>query len=1017
MRKQHYMLALVLALVCLSAGSLFAQGTASATLRGTVMDKSQAVIPNADVKVSNKETGLTRAIVTSGTGLYEFAQMPAGRYEVRVTVRGFSTAVFENVELAIGRTTTVDATLSPSQQAEVVTVEASGAALVDVQKTDVSRPVSPSEIVDLPTNGRDFASLAVLAPGARPVNSYDPTKNRIAVFATNGSGGRNVNVTVNGVDNKDNTVGGPVMQLPLEAIEEFNISTQRFSAANGRSEGAAVNVVTKSGTNQLHGVLYFFDRNEAFNTLNYFEKVENGGSGVKAPFSRQQFGGSIGGPVKKDQTFLFFALERSREQTSINANPKAFSELNILAANGFAAQPSQTIPLPYFDWRYNGRMDHRFDDKNQFSLSYTNQNNRGLNDQATANSDLTAGNFTTNQLIIANASLNSVLTPRIVNSATVGYQYWNNLIDTPNKVPTFNFPDATFGTNVNVPQQSFQRKWQFRDDLSVISGKHTFKFGFDYLWEPVLGGFFIANPTINFTFFDDPSIILSNKTKYPNGFATPGAVSSIADTSGNAYFYLHPKMFGTYFQDDWKIRRNFTVNLGIRYDRDSDLFGANEQAKARTFQYLQAIHSPYGGSLPHDDNKDFSPRVGLAWDLKGTGKHVIRAGYGLYYGQTFINIPLFMLQQANTQLFTNRTLSSSGPGASGSDIVTGTNIPLAFWRYGVDPNPPKPAAGTNLVTGATGQLMDPNYRNPYTQQWNGGYTWSITPSSVIEIEYVHVLGLHDSKRVVINPKVLSAGSVRNTDAPLAAAGLPVIGAIRDNQPIGRARYDGMNLSYRKRMTQHFTVNATYVLSRSLGYNGTSASFSNAATDLNNTFAAHDFGPTPADEKHRVVFSGIFDIKYGIKVAPILQIASGRPYQASQGSTTDVFGFGGSQGTTHAIVLTSDPNNLLATKTFSLTQLRSCLADGSCQESGYDNLRGENLVQLDVRFSKELRIHERMKVSLFFQAFDMTNRANFGSSYQGNIQSAIFQQPTNFIAPAGVTVPKSFSGEFGARFSF
>src|SRR5258706_8461910 len=556
MRVQK-LIVVVLALVCLSTGNLFAQGNSSATLRGTVMDKRQAVIPNAEIKINNKETGLVRSNVSSESGSYEFGLLPAGRYEVRISVKGFSTAVFENVEVAVGRTTTVDASLSPSQQAEVVTVEASGAALVDVQKTDVSRAISPTEIVDLPTNGRDFASLAVLAPGARQVNSYDPTKNRIGIFATNGSGGRNVNGTVNGGDNKDGTVGGPVMQLPLESIEEFNISTQRFSAANGRSEGAAVNVITKSGTNQFHGSLFFQDREDVFNSLNYFEKSENGGNNQKAPFSRQQFGGSVGGPVKRDQTFLFFALERSREQTSLNVTPKAFSELTILAANGFAAQPAPVIAQPYFDWRYNGRIDHRFNEKNNFSFSYTNQNNIGNNDQATSVSDLTAGNFTTNQLIIANANVTSVISPRIVNSATVGFQYWNNLIDTPNKFPTFTFgnaanPDATFGTNVNVPQQSFQRKWQFKDDISIVSGKHTFKTGFDYLWEPTLGGFFVANPTINFNFFDDPSVIVSNKTKYPDGFGTRGAVAAITDTSGNPYFKLSAKMFGLYFQDDWK---------------------------------------------------------------------------------------------------------------------------------------------------------------------------------------------------------------------------------------------------------------------------------------------------------------------------------------------------------------------------------------------------------------------------------------------------------------------------------
>src|SRR5258706_4360378 len=260
--RQQILIALALALVCLSTGNLFAQGTASATLRGTVMDKSQAVIPNAEVRISNKETGLQRSTVTGNAGLYQFDLLPAGIYEVRVSMKGFATVVFEKVEAGVGRTTTVDASLNPSQQAEGVTVEATGAALVDVQKTDVSRPISPTEIVDLPTNGRDFVSLAVLAPGARAVNSYDPTKNRMGVFATNGSSGRNVNVTVNGIDNKDGTVGGPVMQLPLEAIEEFNISTQRFSAANGRSEGAAVNVVNQSGGEPSPRVLDLFDRHE-----------------------------------------------------------------------------------------------------------------------------------------------------------------------------------------------------------------------------------------------------------------------------------------------------------------------------------------------------------------------------------------------------------------------------------------------------------------------------------------------------------------------------------------------------------------------------------------------------------------------------------------------------------------------------------------------------------------------------------------------------------------------------------
>ena len=442
MSKRKSSVISVVALVCLTVASLSAQVTATGTLQGTVTDKTGGVIPNAEIKITNKSTGAVRTEISNSAGLYSFNLLPAGTYEVLVAAKGFASANYPNVELAVSRTTTIDAELGLSQQATTVTVESAGAALVDVEKTDVSRPVTPAEVENLPLNSRDFVSLAILAPGARPVNSYDPTKARYGVFSTNGSSGRNVNMTVNGVDNKDNSVGGPVMQLPLESIEEFNISTQRFSAANGRSEGAAVNVITKSGTNLLHGSIFFQDRDQTFDALNYFEQSAHGGSGQKAPFSRQQFGGSVGGPIKKDKTFIFFAIERSREQTSINVNGTAYNNDKALAGVAglpVTPQPTLTIPTPYYDWRYNGRIDHHINDKNTFSASYTNQNNRGLNDQNGSTSDLSQNNFTTNQLIIANASLNSILTPTVVNSLTFGYQYWNNLISTNSYVDNLSF--------------------------------------------------------------------------------------------------------------------------------------------------------------------------------------------------------------------------------------------------------------------------------------------------------------------------------------------------------------------------------------------------------------------------------------------------------------------------------------------------------------------------------------------------------------------------------------------------
>src|SRR5262249_37424327 len=374
---------------------------------------------------------------------------------IKVGAGGLGSAVTESGELLGGRTTKLDYTLNLGAAAETVTVTAE-TPIVDTQKTDVGLNITPQEVTNLPLNGRDFANLAILAPGAKPVDSYDPTKNRVAVFGINGSSGRNVNVTVNGIDNKDNTVGGPVMQLPLEAVKEYVITTKRVAAANGRSEGAAVNVISKSGSNSFHGGAYVYERNERFNATEVNPSTGEKNAD-KSPFSRQQYGGSIGGPIYKDKTFFFFAFEKQRERTSIVVNSDALAELNLVKSLG--AQPAASIPTPYNDTRYNGRLDYRFNEKHNAFLSYAAQSNFGLNDQSGATNDLTGGNFTKNELQVANATLNSTLTPNLVNSFTVGFQYWNNLIDSAKKVPTITFPGGiSFGTNTNVPQQSYQRK-------------------------------------------------------------------------------------------------------------------------------------------------------------------------------------------------------------------------------------------------------------------------------------------------------------------------------------------------------------------------------------------------------------------------------------------------------------------------------------------------------------------------------------------------------------------------------
>jgi outer membrane receptor protein involved in Fe transport len=1036
MKRLTYLLLVGVVLLSLGSGNAFAQATASGTIQGTVTDKSGAVVSDAQVVAKSKATDSTRTATTSDTGYYRFELLPVGVYTVTVSKTGFA-GVAQTIEILIGQTATANVELKTGSVSEIIEVT-SETLLVDQLKTSVSQSITPSEVEQLPMIGRDVANLAYLAPGVKAADSYDPTKNRYAILSVNGQDGRNVNVTVNGVDNKDNTVGGPVMQLPLEAVQEFVISTQRFSAANGRSQGAAINMITKSGSNQWHGSAFGIFRDQALNSLNYFEKTANGGSGNKSPYSRQVFGGSLGAPIIKDKLFGFFALERQREHTSLTESPTAYSEL--LLAKPIGAQPAQVIATPFYEWRYNGRLDYRFNDKETAYISYSSQQNNGNNDQSDGFGDLTGGNFTKNHLQVANATLNSVLSSSLVNSFTFGYQFWNNVIDSTQKVPyvTFNNISEWFGTNANVPQQSYQRKFQFRDDVTKTIRRHTLNFGVDFIFNPKLGGFFESNSTLEVDFADDPSVILShpmtcgpnkNQDCYPNGFATPGAVTSMSASSGNPYFDMPggTKQLGLYFQDDWKINRRLTVNLGLRWDKDYNLVGANAITKSRTYQELLAIGSPYA-ALPHDDSKNFSPRIGFAYDLTGKGTHILRGGFGLYYGNIFQNIPLFMIQQANPTIYQG-VFSLATP----AEVVPGTGgIKLGNWRYGVDPFPTIPPPSTQLAAGATGRLMDPKYRNPVTEEFNLGYQWALFKNSVFEAEYVHTLGLHENKTVNINPLVPvdnmttnppSTSTYRPLSAAFAAAGVPVLGRVMDEQSINRSRYNGFNFSYRQRMTHHFSINANYTLSWSRGWaagSSSTSSFRNYPHDPVNPWNPLDFGYTPQDERHHITFSGIWELPWGFQVSPILQFGTARPYDLT--SSYDVL----SRGSGYfrpVIVPINSPTNYTAFNAASgnTTQqgiaARACLAAGQCREVGYDTVRGAAFFQLDTRIAKNIRFKEHYNVQLFFQAFNLTNRANFGNNFYNAPTNGKFLQQAGFINPSSTMIPRAFNGEFGARFTF
>ena len=961
--KLHFVTGFVCSCVLITASSFhsaYAQATASGAITGVVTDPSGAVITGATVTLTSLATAQTRTAVTNASGTFSFEQLALGAYKERIESQGFSVTEIPSLELLIG--SSVNQTVHLTAGGSSVTVEVSSdTSLMDTDKTDISASITPQQVQDLPLNGRDIGTLAILAPGVRPVNSYDATKTRYATFGVNGSSGRDANATVNGIDNKDDTVGGTVMQLPLEAVQEFIISANRFSAANGRSEGSVLNVVTKSGTNNVHASLFGFFRNDALNTI---DKLDQQGGNSKPGYSRQQYGGSIGGPVLRDKDFLFFAYERLRERSNLTVSPTAFAQLSLLTA--FGAKPATSIPTPFDDTRYNGRMDHVLNEKQHVSFTYTAQDNKAQNDQSGQSNDLTAGNYTTNDLILSSLSLTSILSDHLVNTAASGYQYWNNVIGTANPTATFEFTNGIyFGTNINVPQASYQGKWQFKDDLSWSKGKHTIGFGVDDVWMPKLGGFFTSIAPI-YNFSQLPSFYENDPKDYPQGIATPGAVNDISVTAGNGYA-SNPgvKMFGVYVQDDWKTMPRLNLSLGLRYDRDFRTYGETSQPHNRAEQELAAIGAPQAG-IPNPDWYDFSPRIGFTYGLTRSSRLLVRGGYGLYFGQTFLNIPFSMLRNSAPTLATTIDVQ-------GAQLVPGTTIPVKNYRVGIDPAP-SAVASTKVAAGASDSVLDKSFRNPYSQQFNLGFQISTFEKAVFDVDYVNARSLHTSKNTNINPLNPATG-VRVLASAFSNAGQVVLGRITDAQSVNTSNYNALNLSYRQSYSKRLTGLVNFTYSKALSYEGAADDFKNPATipfDLHNR---NDYGPTPSDTRFRFVVAGSISFPWRIEVAPILQAESARPYDATQGATS-FLGYGAGQSAPHLVVPVGQQKNYTALAGLTLSQYQACIVAATCVPLHYDSLRGTPYVQLDARFSKELSLGEKRKLRLFYQAFNLTNRANW-----------------------------------------
>jgi hypothetical protein len=1036
--------ALFLLISLLTTGAL-AQTANTGSITGVVKDQAGAVVPGATVTAINIGTNATRSTTTSDEGVYEITPLVPGSYRVEVDAPNFGKTVAENVTVNVLGRVTIDAELKPAGTTASVNISTETAPLIETTKTEVGGVVDQRELENLPVNGRSFANLAILIPGATLQPSFDPTKSRVGTFSVGGSTGRNLNITIDGGDNKDNAVGGILQNFSMEGIQEFALSTQRFSAANGRSGGALLSVVSKSGTNELHGSLFGFFRDDSLNANAPALLAEanpllfpDPADAVKPPFSRQQFGGSIGGPIKKDKIFFFGTVERTRERG--NSIVAGSDQAQIALLQPFGYEAVQFLPQPFNDTQYTIKGDFNINSKHTLVTRFAGQNNDALNDQAgflLVRTDLSGGNQTLNALYSFLANETWIVNQNTVNQFTYQYSTFDNRILATSELPNLSFPNGIIiGRNGNVPQQTIQKKHQFRDDLTYNRGNHGFKFGGDFTYVPTLGGLFAftSAPAYSFTF--DPSDIINNPDQFPQGFRTSrvlfgpvacagiglridptlpdsdprkctqahldsfGVVSQIDLAGGDPSFNLRDgaKQIAWYVQDDWKITPRFTLNIGVRYDVDLGFVDSGHAAENRAFRALQIIGNGFARKVVKDDKNNFSPRIGFAWDLRGDARSVLRAGYGIYFDQSFLNVPLFAVQQANPEIYANFTNSED--------------------NLSIDSPPPSvPRPLNNPLPNARGRMLDPDFESPYTQQWNIGYAQELGRNMSLEFDYVHILGLHEFTSLDINPR---PGPLRNLQrrsqnppnsqrilAPqFAAHAAELIAAFGTATPFaritvaqsdGRSRYDAFTVSFRRRYSNKFQLNAHYTLAKAVAWFGQTGDFGNQPQNVFNKFDPDaNFGPTDADERHRFVLSGIFDLPWGFQVAPVFQMASARPYSIfpNCGITCDINrdGVAADRETRDG----NDQNNLPP-----------------------NTARGDKFSQLNVRVSKFFGFRERVKLGLFFEAFNVFNTANFGREYQNVTDQPDFGRPLNFFGATGFSEPLGipFQAQLGARLSF
>ena len=966
-------------------------------ISGVVKDPSGAVVAGAQVKATSATTAAVRTTSTNDEGYFLLSTLQPGEYRIQVTSPGFSEATVQKVIVEVGQTAHVEVALTLSTASTQVQVGAE-AVQVDTEHTALGGVVNTHQIDQLPLNGRNYLELARLEPGVeiQDGKTFDPTKTRYTGVSIAGRQGREARITLDGLDVVDEHVGTTTLNISQETIQEFQVSTSNADASTGITATGGVNVITKTGSNDLHGSAFAYGRSSDMAARPNF-------GAVKPDFDREQYGAGLGGRLIKDKLFFFGNFEKTRESSAISVATPYFPALT-------------SYPAPYDQTSSNARLDWQVNSNNQTFFRWTRNEDANFGGFG-GNTVPSTGNINADVTDQWAMGWDTVFTPRLTNGFRMAVTNFRNRIQRPPAAAqAFAVPGAenfriltsdsslVAGPDNNTPQGTEEYFNQYRDDLVYNRGSHTVRFGGGVNYRQLsVFNFAQGFPSITVNAPAQPnvadllnativSIVIGNK----KGIRLPA-------TPDNSY---RNTRYSAYAEDQWRVRPNITLALGVRYEVDTHPVD-NDLMKPQIVAPLIA----HGTEATPLNTKNFAPHFGLAWDPTKDHKTAIRAGFGLYYAQEVSN--LVTNERASLAPFNsgNDTVTltagssgffdfSRGAGTSTFDFtpaLTGTlktALPIISAGQAVYIAAPQLTVPTLQVTG-TGLVINNNLRTPYSMQYNAGVQRELPMDTIVDVNFIYSRSVHDFTRDIDGANIFPGNGAPITLGDGTKPTKPITIVNSD----GYSRYRALTVRIDKRFSRHFQYTASYALSRFETTVPDGLGLGSGALVNRNVKA--NFGPGALDRTHRLVFNGIVNFPFGIRASVISTWYSGLPASILVGSA-DLLGNG-----INGSVLPGTGRGSLGRDVGSVQKLNSLIDAYNQSTAGRplprggrapfilevpDSTRfGDSFISQDLQLSKEFKIREKLSIELTGQMFNVLNISNLvgsagfpGSAFNGTL---------------------------------